>query len=180
MKKSIIKFTKTRDVQLPVRGHAHDAGIDFFVPKLDEKFKDELKSKNHYYLRFYESKGKHYFVLRPFARVNIPSGIHCQMEEPGRALIAANKSGVATKKGLIFGAQVVDYEYQGEIHISVINTSSKNAVIEEGQKLLQFLETPVFTSEIEEVDTLENLYPKGATSRADGGFGSTNKSETQI
>jgi len=71
------------------------------------------------------------------------------MQEPGRALIAANKSGVASKSGLIFGAQVVDYTYKGEIHINVINTSSKVVRIYEDMKLIQFLETPIFNSSIE-------------------------------
>jgi dUTPase len=73
---------------------------------------------------------------------------------------------------------VVDFEYQGEIHINVINTSSKVVRIYAGQKLMQFLETPIFTSTIEEVKTLENLY-KGATSRGPDGFGSTDKEETK-
>jgi len=175
MKKSVIKFKKIRDVQLPTRGHEYDAGIDFFVPEFDVNFIEDLKKKNDISFTFYETDGKHYFLLPPSARVNIPSGIYCQMKEPGRALIAANKSGIATKQGLVFSAQVVDFEYQGEIHLGVINTSSETAYIYEGQKLLQFIETPVFNSDIVEVDTLENLYPKGATSRAAGGFGSTNK-----
>jgi len=76
---------------------------------------------------------------------------------------------------------VVDYEYQGEIHINVINTSRTELVkIHEGMKLIQFLEMPVFNSEIEEVDSIQNLYSKGETSRADGGFGSTDKKPQQL
>lgn len=219
MVKSAIKFTRTRYVTLPVRGHIFDAGIDFFVPSFDKQFIEDLKKKNPdvfeipveyasgYSLigsgltiqggsisvpkvefdltdendslfKMDDEKGENYFLLAPLGRINIPSGIYCQMAESGRALIAANKSGVASKQGLIFGAQVVDFEYQGEIHINVINTSSKVVRIYEGQKLIQFLETPIFTSPIEEVDTLQNLY-KGATSRADGGFGSTDKKDAQ-
>ena len=213
MANSKIKFTRTREVQLPTRGHAHDAGIDFYVPTFDPVFMADLKLKNQelfqnrdLYLspnagcltlsggsnqssvnfelndsnnspvKYDDEKGLNYLLLPPLSRINIPSGIYCQMENSGRALIAANKSGVASKEGLIFGAQVVDFEYQGEIHINVINTSSKVVRIYSGQKLIQFLETPIFTSTIEEVDTLQNLY-KGATSRADGGFGSTDKKD---
>jgi dUTPase len=215
MAKSIIKFTKIRDVKLPSRGHKLDAGIDFFIPKFDKVFLKDLLAKNpdlrpndsgfcvshhsltlsggqkeseiHFDLndhndsivKYDEESGLNYFLLPPLSRVNIPSGIYCQMQEEGRALIAANKSGVASKQGLIFGAQVVDFEYQGEIHINVINTSSKVVRIYEDQKLIQFVETPVFTSDIEEVETLQDLY-KGATSRADGGFGSTDKKPEQL
>lgn len=215
MKKSVIKFTKTRKVQLPYRAHSQDAGIDFYVPKFDKLFLEALEEKNKdlfikpsqsmgivsqsntlilsgessnnrivsdfnlfdenaEIIKFDQEKGLPYFLLSPLSRVNIPSGIHCQMAEPGRALIAANKSGIASKTGLIFGAQVVDFEYQGEIHINVINTSSKVVRIYEDQKLIQFLETPIFTSIIEEVDNRSDLY-KEITTRADGGFGSTDK-----
>jgi len=139
----------------------------------------DLHDYNNSIVRFDDVEGLNYVLLPPLSRINIPSGIYCQMQEEGRALIAANKSGVASKQGLIFGAQVVDFEYQGEIHINVINTSSKVVRIYEDQKLIQFVETPVFTSEIEEVETLQNLY-KGVTSRADGGFGSTDKKPEQL
>jgi dUTPase len=213
MAKSVIKFTKIREVKLPSRGHTSDAGIDFFVPRFDSLFIKDLLAKNpdlnqrnyrdecaylspsgpvtspslnfdlndsnNTFVKFDQSEGLNYFLLAPLSRVNIPSGIYCQMQEEGRALIAANKSGVASKHGLIFGAQVVDFEYQGEIHINVINTSSKVVRIYENQKLIQFIETPIFTSEIQEVDTIQNLY-KEATSRADGGFGSTDKKPEQL
>ena len=215
MAKSTIKFTRTREVQLPTRGHAHDAGIDFFVPTFDPAFMDLLKKKNpdlfdqpnQQYLigsgsgqltisggcdqssvnfdlsddnnspvKFDDDKGLNYILLPPMARVNIPSGVYCQMEEEGRALITHNKSGIASKQGLVFGAQVVDFEYQGEIHLNVINTSSKVVRIYAGQKLLQFIEIPIYTSKIEEVKSLQDLY-EGETSRKDGGFGSTDKEE---
>ena len=46
MKKSVIKFTKTRKVQLPYRAHSQDAGIDFYVPKFDKLFLEALEEKN--------------------------------------------------------------------------------------------------------------------------------------
>lgn len=219
MAKSIIKFTRSREVKLPYRAHATDAGIDFFVPTFDKNFIEDIKKKNpklfnennngypassgliassgcismsgsspspklefnlsdnnSSFFKMDDQEGALYFLLPSLGRVNIPSGIYCQMQENGRALIACNKSGIASKHGIIFGAQVVDFEYQGEIHINVINTSSEVVRIYEGQKLIQFLETPIFTSEIEEVEKLQELY-KGATSRAAGGFGSTDKKE---
>jgi len=169
--KEKIKFLKVRDVKCPERGHKHDAGIDFFVPEFTEDFLKDLIEKNPYLII-----NKEKIVLEPGERVLIPSGIHCQMSSPGRALIAANKSGVATKMGLIFGAQVVDYEYQGEIHLGVINTTPGIVEITPGMKILQFLEIPVYTSEIyvNEDMTVESFY-KDKTTRGAGGFGSTDK-----
>ena len=211
MPNSTIKFTRTRGVKLPSRGHAHDAGIDFYVPNFDPTFMEDLKLKNPEVfeynsngsiayggqlvmsggsneptvnfklsdnnsspVKYDDDQGLNYILLAPLSRINIPSGIYCQMENACRALIAHNKSGVASKHGLIYGAQVVDFEYHGEIHINVINTSSSVVRIYAGQKLMQFLEIPIFTSAIEEVDSLQDLYD-GATSRATGGFGSTDK-----
>ena len=143
----------------------------------------DLKDENDTLLKFDEIKGKPYFLLTPHTRVNIPSGISSKMLKEGRALIAANKSGVATKQGLVFAAQVVDYSYTGEIHIGVINTSTKVVRIYEEDKLIQFVETPVYTSKIESVE-LDSLSEEGLKEfwsgvpqdRKDGGFGSTDKS----
>ena len=142
----LIKFLKTRDVKSPNRANQFDAGIDFFVPEFTETFIKDTQEKNPFIS--YDRVSKK-FVLRGHERILIPAGIKCRMEEPGRALIAANKSGVASKKGLIYGAQVVDFTYKGEIHINVINTSNKPVEITPGMKLIQFLETPIFSNPVE-------------------------------
>lgn len=141
--------------------------------------KYDLSDYNNSIIKFDDEKGENYFLLAPHSRVMIPSGIKSRMASPGRALIASNKSGVATKHGLIFGAQVIDYTYKGEIHLSLINTSTKSVRIYEGMKILQLVETPVFFSEVE-ISTLskdaENLFYDGLQDdRGAGGFGSTDK-----
>ena len=224
MAKEIIKFLKCRNVKDPNRKYPTDAGIDFFVPKFDKEFVEDLKEKNEalfnsnvsnhsninsgfavansgelqftggtgtgtcvtYDLndynetifKFDEEKGELYFILVPHARVLIPSGLHSRMAKEGRALIAANKSGIASKKGVIFGAQVVDYTYQGEIHINVINTSTENVRIYENMKLIQFIETPIFNNEIKVIteddeDDFIEFYKNMKRDRECGGFGST-------
>jgi dUTPase len=200
-----IKFLKIRDVKPPTRAYEFDAGIDFFVPEFTPKFIKDLKEKNPLvgksvakitwdlndyndtFFKFDEETGKNYFLLAPEARVMIPSGIKSRMAKPGRALIAANKSGIATKHGLIFGAQVIDYTYKGEIHLSLINTSTKVVRIYEDMKILQFLEMPVFTSQIEVTNTVDPIVDAEETEktfykdlqddRGAGGFGSTDKKE---
>ena len=84
-----------------------------------------------------------------------------------------NKSGVATKKGLIVGACVVDEDYQGEIHLHVINTSNERVSVEPGEKLVQMLLIPVFYDILEEVNSEEELFGGEQTVRGQGGFGST-------
>ena len=148
----------------------------------NQKVTYDLKDENNTVFKFDEEKGKLYFLLPPHSRVNIPSGISSKMMKERRALIAANKSGTATKLGLVFAAQVVDHSYTGEIHIGVINTSTKVVRIYEEDKLLQFVETPVYTSNIESAElegmTEEeyNEFWKGIPKdRLAGGFGSTDK-----
>ena len=166
-----IKFLKVRDVKSPSRANRYDAGIDFYVPEFTGQFLIDTREKNQY-LEITAEK----IVLEPGQRALLPSGIHCQMSKPGRALIAANKSGVATKTGLIFGAQVVDYEYQGEIHISLINTSDIAVAITPGMKAIQFLETPIYNStiEVEEGKKPEEFYAE-ITTRGARGFGSSDQ-----
>ena len=125
-------------------------------------------------VKFDNKLGLSYFELGPHQRILIPSGIFCKMQTHNRALIAANKSGVATRDGLIFGAQVVDSSYQGEVHISVINTSSVGVRIYEDMKIIQFIETPIYTSELEFAPSLAEMYDE-ETTRGAGGFGSTDK-----
>lgn len=166
-----LKYTKIRDVKSPARGTTEAAGIDFFVPNYNEKFEMDFKEKNPEidYIVFVEAME---ITLHPGQRVLIPSGIKTWMT-PGTALIAANKSGVASKKGLIFGAQVVDSDYAGEVHISVINTSNEDVIINTGEKLIQFIHTPVLLTPPEEIDEymFNALHDKSA--RGEGGFGST-------
>jgi dUTP pyrophosphatase len=104
----------------------------------------------------------------PGKSVLIPSGVKAQVPE-GYALIAFNKSGIATKQGLIVGACVVDEDYEGEIHIHMMNVEDKVIDIIPGQKLVQFVLVPVNYQNVEIVNEL----PKRQSERGEGGFGST-------
>ena len=166
-----IMFTKTRDVKSPTRGTGEAAGIDFFVPDCSGEFLVDLVKKNPG-IELTIIDNDLCIYVKPQNRVLIPSGIKTWMV-PGTALIAANKSGVATKKGLVFGAQVVDSDYSGEVHISVINTSTENVIIKSGEKLIQFIHTPVLLSPLVEVDNDAYTALHDKSERGDGGFGST-------
>lgn len=184
--KDTIKFLKIRDVKSPTRAHEFDAGIDFYVPEFNKTFLKDLIDKNQGrdLDQGVDDEGD-YILLPPGSRIMIPSGIKSRMAHPHRALIAANKSGVATKYGLVYGAQVVDYTYKGEIHLSLINTSAydgKFVKIRPGMKIIQFLETPVYTSKVEvwenhssttKEELEEKFYEGLQDDRGAGGFGST-------
>lgn len=171
-----IRFTRIRDVKSPERGTEQAAGIDFFVPNYNEKFESDFREKNpNLQIEFnYENDNMTgmVIVLNPGQRALIPSGVKTWMDM-GTALIAANKSGVASKKGLIFGAQVVDSDYAGEVHINVINTSNDVVRIVTGEKLIQFIHTPVLLTPLDEVDAEEFERLHAESLRGEGGFGST-------
>jgi len=187
MSKEKIKFLKIRDVKSPTRAYEFDAGIDFYVPEFTESFLSDLAEKNQGRdLRMEGDKTENgdfrSIIIPAHSRIMIPGGIKCRMAAPGRALIANNKSGVATKLGLVYGAAVVDYTYKGEMHLSLINTSMLEVSITPGMKIIQFIETPVFFSEVEVVDgttrqaksMIEDHFYQGLQDdRGEGGFGST-------
>lgn len=144
-----MKITKIRKVKTPTRGTPGSAGIDFYVP---DTYPADIASIN---------PGEDFFI---------PSGIKVNVPD-GYALIAFNKSGVALKKGLMVGACVVDSDYQGEIHIHLVNTSKKKVIIEPGEKLIQFLLISVDHCPIEVVPEADLF--TDVTQRGSGGFGST-------
>ena len=146
----LLNVSKVRDVKDPQRGTPGSAGIDFFIPNdCDNVF------------------------IPAHGNALIPSGIKVKVPE-GFALIAMNKSGVSTKLGLVVGACVVDSDYQGEVHIHMINTTGKSVVLAPGQKIVQFLLTPIEHCGVSVVP-LDQLYST-ETVRGAGGFGSTGTS----
>lgn len=158
-----MKFCKVRDVKTPVRGTGKAAGIDFFVPN-----------------NFRATIGAHTDLL-------IPSGIKVEIPE-GYMLMAADKSGVVTtdiaciKAGripkkdafgspVIVGAKIVDEDYQGEIHIHLINLGNEIVRIKPGMKIAQFILVPVSYEGLEEVPEAELF--SHSSERGDGALGST-------
>lgn len=157
-----MKFAKVRDVKSPVRGTAKSAGIDFFVPNDCQVIR-----------------------LFPQCDVLIPSGIKASIPE-NLMLMAAEKSGVVTsaeavvragrevKPGaynsvVVLGAKIVDEDYQGEIHIHLVNVGREIVTIKPGTKIAQFILVPVRYDELEEVP--ENELFTETTERGDKGIG---------
>lgn len=160
-------FSKIRNVKSPQRGTKKSAGIDFFVPVFSQQFVDDLKAKNPNVL----IDGNR-IVLLPHQNILLPSGIKVKLPN-NYFLNAFNKSGISSKKQLIKLAETVDEDYQGEIHLSIINISDKEQVIYENEKILQFILLPTIYTDIIE-KPIDELYSE-KTERGTGGFGSTNK-----
>ena len=175
-----VYYYLSRDTKCPVRGTDQAAGIDFFMPNYNEQFASDLHAKNEKAKLFYEVFTDEEGVQRlrvtipPHERINIPSGVHTYMEPKESALIVANKSGVSTKKGLVFTCQVIDSDYTGEIHLGMVNTSNESVQIITGDKLVQFIHTPVYFSALKKLHDKESFDICHRNSqRGDGAFGST-------
>jgi dUTP pyrophosphatase len=142
-----MRLAKTRDVKTPTRANSTDAGIDFFIPNTAQPF-----------------------TIQPGEAALIPSGI--KVEVPiNHALVAFNKSGIASKKQLIVGACVVDCGYQGEIYINMQNIGREEQVLLPGDKIVQFALLQLGDPIVTEVN-INELYTK-VSDRGEGALGST-------
>jgi len=147
----VLSFAKVRDVKSPTRANEYDAGIDMYIP-------NDWNNSDCYTLDVNES-------------VLIPSGIHFMIPH-GYALIAFNKSGIATKMNLLVGACVIDETYQGEVHIDVHNVGNMKQQLTPGMKIIQLILLPINYAKLNEINSLNELYLI-KTTRGIGGFGST-------
>ena len=166
------------DVKAPIRDSGN-GGIDFFIPKYSEAFVEAFNAKNaerNANLISLDGKGGEWAIrIEPHGRVNIPSGIRSYIS-PNVALEAQNKSGIATKYGLVYGASVVDANYTGIIHLSLINTTDEQVFLPLGMKVVQFLPRLIDISPIEVYNniSLDEFYKDFEFSnRGEGAFGST-------
>ena len=173
-----IKFTKIRIVKTPTRGTPRSAGIDFYVPEDLTQSELDVKQPVKQEIRALV-EGKFGLIkkleLFPNQRILIPSGIKMKIPT-GYAGVVMNKSGVASKTGLDKLAELIDEDYQGEIHINVVNTGTNPVVIRPGDKIAQMIITPVYIADLEMKNSADEVFTE-ETVRGDGGFGSTNKND---
>lgn len=100
----------------------------------------------------------------------VPTGIALEVPVGCAGLIYA-RSSMGTKRGLAPANKVgvVDSDYRGEIKVVLLNHSKQPQTLEPGERVAQFVITPVLTPSYEEVEDLTD------TDRGVGGFGSTGK-----
>ncbi|MEK6941789.1 MAG: dUTP diphosphatase [archaeon] len=106
--------------------------------------------------------------LKPLERQLVPTGIRLEMPLGLEAQIRP-KSGLAINHGitLLNSPGTIDSSYRGEIKVIAINLGNEKYVIEEGQKIAQMVFAKVEHPELVLSKAL------GATTRNEGGFGST-------
>ena len=140
-----VKILK-QGAKLPTYGTAEAAGADLYAC-LEEKL-----------------------TIAPGESAFIPTGIALEVPKGCAGLIYA-RSGMACKRGLAPANKVgvVDSDYRGEITVVLHNHGQAPQEIENGERIAQFIITPVLTPAYEVVDELSD------TLRNTGGFGSTGK-----
>lgn len=104
--------------------------------------------------------------LQPLERRLIPTGLYMALPEGFEAQIRP-RSGLAIKKGisLVNTPGTVDADYRGEIMIPVINLSSQEQEILDGERIAQMIIAKYERIEWEPVASLDE------TLRGAGGFG---------
>ena len=131
---------------LPTYGSAESAGADLYAC-LDEPI-----------------------TIEPGETAWIPTGIALEVPKGCAGLVYA-RSSLGAKRGLAPANKVgvIDSDYRGEIRVVLSNHGKTAQTITYGERIAQFLITPVLTPAYEEVQELTD------TQRGAGGFGSTGK-----
>ena len=109
-------------------------------------------------------------TVAPGETVFVPTGIALEVPRGCAGLIYA-RSGMACKRGLAPANKVgvVDSDYRGEIMVALHNHGTISQTVEHGERIAQFVITPVLTPAYEVAEELTD------TVRNTGGFGSTGK-----
>lgn len=126
---------------MPERAHPTDAGLDLRSPVNE--------------------------FVPSFGSAIIDTGVHVEIPE-GYVGMLKSKSGLNVKHGLT-SEGVIDSGYTGSIVVKLYNHSSKEYLVQKGDKISQLVIMPIFTPQLEIVSRLEE------TDRGDNGFGSTGK-----
>lgn len=109
-------------------------------------------------------------TLKSLERTIVPTGIYLELPVGYEAQVRP-RSGLAAKKGIsvLNAPGTVDADYRGEVGVILINLSSEDFTIENGERVAQMVIAKHERVEWQEVDVLTE------TERGTGGFGSTGK-----
>lgn len=109
-------------------------------------------------------------TLKPLERKLIPTGLKMELPKSYEAQVRP-RSGMSIKHGitLVNCVGTIDEDYRGEICIPIVNLSTENFTINNGDRIAQMIIAPVTKANIEIVTELSN------TQRGEGGFGSTGR-----
>jgi len=109
-------------------------------------------------------------TLKPLERTLVPTGLYLELPQGYEAQIRP-RSGLAFKHGLtvLNSPGTIDADYRGEIRVILVNLSSEEFVINDGERICQMVIAEHAQVMWEEVDAINE------TERGAGGFGHTGK-----
>ena len=109
-------------------------------------------------------------ILKPLERTLVPTGLFIELPAGYEAQIRP-RSGLAIKKGItvLNSPGTIDADYRGEICVILVNLSSEEFVINDGERICQMVIAAHVQAKWNEVNVL------GETERGAGGFGHTGK-----
>ena len=109
-------------------------------------------------------------TIQPGETAWISTGLALEVPKGCAGLVYA-RSGLGVKRGLAPANKVgvIDSDYRGEIKVVLLNHGKQAQTVTHGERIAQFVITPVLTPAYQEVSELTD------TDRGTGGFGSTGK-----
>jgi dUTP pyrophosphatase len=107
-------------------------------------------------------------TLQPLGRAIIKTGLFIELPIGYEAQVRP-RSGLAAKKGItvLNSPGTIDADYRGEIGVILVNLSSQDFIVENGERIAQLV---IAKHERTEWTLVEEL---SETKRGEGGFGST-------
>ncbi|WP_431102716.1 dUTP diphosphatase [Roseateles noduli] len=110
-------------------------------------------------------------TLAPGDTVLVPTGLAIHIGDAGLAAMILPRSGLGHKHGVVLGNLVglIDSDYQGQLMVSVWNRGKDTFTIQPMERIAQMVIVPVVQPTFRVVDDFD------ASSRGEGGFGSTGK-----
>lgn len=107
-------------------------------------------------------------VLHPMQRVLVPTGLHIALPDGYEAQVRP-RSGLALKYGVtvLNTPGTIDADYRGELKVLLVNFSSEDFAIRDGERIAQMVVARYEQVDFEPVSALDE------TERGDGGYGHT-------
>lgn len=107
-------------------------------------------------------------TLRPMERRLIGTGLHIALP-PGYEAQIRPRSGLALKHGItvLNSPGTIDADYRGEIMVLLVNLSSEDFIVNDGERIAQMVIAEYGKAGFVEVDELDD------TARGEGGYGHT-------
>jgi dUTP pyrophosphatase len=109
-------------------------------------------------------------LLKPLERSLISTGLYIELPIGYEAQVRP-RSGLAAKHGItvLNTPGTIDADYRGEIKVILVNLSSEEFIINDGERIAQMIISKHEQAQWQQVDQLEE------TVRGEGGFGHTGK-----